>query len=399
MGMADPAETHAEGAGLSRPFRRWGLRLLGLAVVASTASFGLVRARPAESVRPQAAHAVPVVAATAGTGDLGAYETGLGTVTPLKTVTVRSRVDGELVSVAYREGQPVRGGELLAQIDPRPFQIQLLQAEGQLVKDEAALKNAKVDLERYKVLIEQDSIPRQQLDTQVATVDQAEATLESDRAAVESAKLNLTYSRIEAPISGVVGLRLVDPGNIVHASDSNGLLVITQQQPIAVVFTIAADHLPPIVQQTKAGKPLVVEAWDRDWKRKVATGSLLAIDNQIDPTTGTVRIKAQFPNDDSSLYPNQFVNARVLVDTLRQAVLVPTAALQRSPQSTYVYVVNKDHTVEIRNVEVQLTEGEDSAIRKGVSAGDLIVVDGVDKLQPGTPVTLSGEAGPRKPAP
>jgi multidrug efflux system membrane fusion protein len=338
-----------------------------------------------------------VVGATARAGDLAVYQTGLGTVTPVETVTVRSRVDGELVSVAYREGQFVHAGDVLAQIDPRPFQVQLLQAEGQLSKDEAALKNAKADLERYKLLIEQGLIPRQQLDTQVATVDQAEAATRSDRAQVESAKLNLTYSRIVAPISGIVGLRLVDPGNMVHASDPSGLLVITEQQPIAVVFTIAADHLQPVIQQVKAGHRLAVEAWDRDLKRKLATGSLLALDNQIDPTTGTVRIKALFPNDDFSLYPNQFVNARLLVDTVRRAVLVPTAALQRSPQSNYVYVVKPDATVEMRNVEVQLTEGDDSAIRKGVSPGDVVVIDGVDKLQPGTPVALAKEGGARRP--
>jgi multidrug efflux system membrane fusion protein len=312
-------------------------------------------------------------------------------------VTVRSRVDGELVSVAYREGQLVHAGDLLAQIDARPFHVQLLQAEGQLAKDEAALKNAKIDLDRYKVLFDQNLVPRQQLDAQVATADQLSAAIESDRAQVESAKLNLTYSRIVAPLSGIVGLRLVDPGNMVHASDANGLLVITEQQPIAVVFSIPADHLQPVIQQTKAGHRLVVEAWDRDLKRKLATGSLLAIDNQIDQTTGTVRIKALFPNDDLSLYPNQFVNARLLVDTVHRAVLVPTAALQRSPQSTYVYVVKPDATVEMRNVEVQLTEGDDSAIRKGVSPGDVVVVDGVDKLQPGTSVALAKEGSARRP--
>jgi len=377
--------------------RRWPW-LLALALVVAGLSWGLTRKAPtpAKSARTGALRGVPVVGATARRGDLGVYQSGLGTVTPLRTVTVRSRVDGELMSVAYREGQSVRAGSLLAQIDPRPFQVQLQQAEGQLAKDEATLGNAKLDLERYEALIAQGVIARQQLDTQAATAGQIEAALKSDRAQVESARLNLTYSRIVAPISGTVGLRLVDPGNMVHGSDANGLLVITEQQPIAIVFTIAADHLEPVVRQTKAGRSLVVEAWDRDMKRKLATGSLLAVDNQIDPTTGTVRIKASFSNDDFALYPNQFVNARLLVDTVRQAVLIPTAAIQRSPQSTYVYVVKPDGTVEMRDVEVQLTEGDDAAIRKGLSPGDVVVVDGVDKLQPGTPVSLAKEGGPRK---
>jgi multidrug efflux system membrane fusion protein len=395
--IVDPVDT---GEGPSRPrlvSRRWWLLLLALVAVGLAISLWVARASPAKTARPAGARAVPVVGATARRGDLGVYQAGLGTVTPLQTVTVRSRVDGELVSIAYREGQFVHAGDQLARIDPRPFEVQLLQAQAQLAKDEAALQNAKVDLERYKVLIEQDSVPRQQLDTQAATVDQFEAALKSDRAQVESAKLNLTYSRIVAPISGIVGLRLVDRGNMVHANDAGGLLVITQEQPISVVFTIAADHLEPVLKQTKAGNRLVVDAWDRDLKRKLATGSLLALDNQIDPSTGTVRIKALFPNDDLALFPNQFVNARLLVDTVRQAVLVPTAAIQRSPDSTYVYVVKSDGTVDLRNVEVQLTEGEDTAIRKGVSVGDVVVVDGVDKLQPGTPVALAKDGRTRKP--
>jgi len=400
--MADPVGDN-EATLRPRLAFRWRLRGRLVLAVAATVSLGLppaacTRAGDPKPGRPQGLRAVPVIAVTARRGDLGVYQAGLGTVTPLKTVTVRSRVDGELVQVAYREGQLVHAGDLLAQIDPRPFQVQLHQAEGQLAKDAAALKNAQVDLERYRILIEQDSIPRQQLDTQLATVDQIAAAIKSDQAQVESARLNLTYSRIVAPISGVVGLRQVDPGNMVHASDPNGLVVITQPQPITVVFTIAADRIQPVVQQTKAGAHLVVEAWDRDLKRKLAMGSLLAIDNQIDPTTGTVRIKALFPNEDSSLYPNQFVNARLLVDTLHGAVLVPTAAIQRSPQSSYVYAVKADGTVEMRDVDVQLSEGDDSAIRKGVSPGDVVVVDGVDKLQPGTLVVVAKDDGGRKPS-
>lgn len=385
----------------ARKRRRWWP--WALALIAVGAAFFLARGLRGQSANAKAAQstgprAIPVVGLAARVGDLGVYQTGLGTVTPVNTVTVRSRVDGQLIRVAYREGQFVHEGDLLAQIDPRPFEVQLHQADGQLAKDEAALANAKLDLERYRVLIAQDSVPKQQLDTQVATVNQNEATLKSDQAQVESAKLNLTYSRITAPISGIVGLRLVDPGNMVHASDPNGLCVITQEQPITVVFTIPADHLQPVLQQKKDGHQLVVEAWDRDLKNKLATGSLLAIDNQIDQTTGTVRIKALFPNEDYALYPNQFVNARLLVDTLHGATLISTAAIQRSPQSTFVYVVKQDSTVEMRTVEVQLTEGDDTAIRRGVSAGDVVVVDGVDKLQPGTKVALANGKGTRKPS-
>jgi multidrug efflux system membrane fusion protein len=395
--QADPAEGLFSASSTGKRHRRWPW-LVALSVVAVVAFLVLYRSllgqsNSARAGKQTAPRAVPVVGVTARVGDLGVYQNGLGTVTPIKTVTVHSRVDGELDSVAYREGQLVREGDLLAQLDPRPFEVQLHQAAAQLAKDEATLKNARIDLERYKVLIAQDSIPRQQLDTQSATVDQDEAAIKSDQAQIESARLNLTYGRITAPISGIVGLRLVDPGNIVHASDQNGLLVITQQQPIAVIFTIAADHLQAVLQQRKAGQELVVEAWDRDFKHKLATGSLLAIDNQIDQSTGTVRMKAQFPNDDYALYPNQFVNARLLVDTLRQTVLVPTAAIQRSPQSTYVYVVKPDSTVELRTVDLQLTEGDDTSVRKGLSSGEVVVVDGMDKLQPGTLVVLAKSGG------
>lgn len=401
-------ETEPAGGEMTSPRRGarrrwpWLLAVLGPALLVV---FVLTRARPGNGAgagkgagKGAASRGIPVVGLAARLGDLAVTQTGLGTVTPLATVTVRSRVDGQLMTVGYHEGQAVRQGDLLAEIDPRPFEVQLHQAEGQLAKDEAALQNAKVDLERYRVLMAEDSIPRQQLDTQAATVTQFEAALKSDRAQVESAKLNLTYSRITAPISGIVGLRLVDPGNMVHASDPNGLLVITQQQPIAVLFTIAADHLPAVLTQTKAGRRLTVEAWDRDLSEKLATGTLLAIDNQIDQSTGTVRLKALFPNEKMSLYPNQFVNARLLVDTLKGTVLIPTVALQRSPQSTYVYVVKPDSSVEMRTVEMGFMDGEDTSIRKGLAAGEVVVVDGVDKLQPGSKVTLSGGNGGRKKA-
>jgi membrane fusion protein, multidrug efflux system len=341
---------------------------------------------------------VPVLAAAAHTKDVGVYLTGLGTVAPLNTVTVKSRVDGQLLRIAFHEGQVVRAGELLAELDPRPFQVQLMQAEGQRAKDEAALQNARVDLARYQALIADDAIPRQQLDTQAATVAQFQAALKSDQAQIESAKLNLSYARVTAPTGGRVGLRQVDVGNIVHAGDPNGIVVITQLQPIDVMFTIPADHLPQVLPKVHAGQSLAVDAYDRDLKNKLSTGKLLAVDNQIDPTTGTVRLKAIFPNENEALFPNQFVNARLLVDTLRGAVVVPTAALQRSPQATYVYLVKPDHTVESRNVTVQLTEGEDATIASGLQPGDLVVIDGVDKLRPGmkVDVSMAGANAPRK---
>jgi membrane fusion protein, multidrug efflux system len=390
----------------SRPARHWWRWAAGLAVLAvviylvARPSSHPAAADRGKSASKNAPRAIPVTGAAARTGDLGVYLNGLGTVTALNTVTVRSRVDGQLVRVAFQEGQYVHQGDLLAEIDPRPFQVQLIQAQGQKAKDEATLKNARIDLERYRVLVEQDSISRQQLDTQAATVNQLEASLKSDDGQVESARLNLVYSRITAPISGIVGLRLVDVGNMVHAADANGLVVITQIQPITVVFTIPADQLPAVLHQMKAGRRLTVDAYDRDLKNKLATGSVLAIDNQIDATTGTVKIKAVFANDNRGLFANQFVNARLLVDTLKETVLVPTAAIQRSPQSTFVYVVKSDSTVDLRNVDVQLTEGDETSIRQGLKTGEVVVIDGVDKLQPGSKVALSMAAGgaPRRAA-
>ena len=386
----------AEAADSPRPDgrrRRWrwllGLAAVGLAGYAVLARETQGQAAGRKATAGSGARAIPVLAAAAVTRDVGVYLTGLGTAAALNTVTVRTRVDGQLNEVAFREGQLVHKGDLLAQVDPRPFQVQLVQAEGQKAKDEAALQDAQLDLQRYQRLVEQDSAPRQQLDAQVATVHQLEGTLKTDQGQIEAAKLNLVYCRIAAPTSGVVGLRLVDPGNIVHATDTNGLVVVTQVQPIAVVFTLPADQLPQVLQPMRAGQTLVVEAYDRDLKTKLATGTLLAVDNQIDPSTGTIRLKGVFPNQDHALFPNQFVNARLLVDTLRASVTVPAAAIQRSPQSTFVYVVKPDGTVELRNVEVQLAEGDQASIRRGVSPGEVVVIDGTDKLEPGARVAVS----------
>lgn len=343
-----------------------------------------------------AVRAVPVVATAARQGDLGIYLTGLGTVTAFNTVTVRTRVDGQLVRVAFKEGQVVRQGDLLAEIDPRPFQVQLAQAEGQLARDLAQLKNAKLDLERYKNLLEQDSVSKQQVDTQIALVNQLEGAIKSDQAQIDNAKLQLTYSRITSPISGRIGLRLVDQGNMVRANDANGLAVITQLQPIAVLFSIPQDDLPRVLKKMRAGQQLVVEAYNRNLTQKLATGTLLTIDNQIDPNTGTVRCKAVFSNEDETLFPNQFVNARLLVDTKRGAVIVPAAAIQRSPQATFVYVVKDDGTVDVRNVEVGPSEGDDVSVDSGLSPGEVVVIEGVDRVQRGMKVAARMVGGSSK---
>jgi multidrug efflux system membrane fusion protein len=338
---------------------------------------------------PNAGRPVPILAAPARTADVPVYLTGLGTVTPMASVTLRSRVDGQLLRVLFQEGQFVKAGQVLAEIDPRPFQVQLTQAEGQLAKDQAQLKNAQLDLERYRTLFAQDSIAKQQLDTQAALVRQFEGTIKADQGAVESARLQLSYSRVTAPIAGRIGLRQVDPGNIVRASDVNGLLVITQLQPVSVIFTIPEDAVSGVMRRLKSGEKLPVEGWDRADKTKLANGTLLTVDNQIDPATGTVKLRARFPNDDFALFPNQFVNARMLIDTLRDATVVPNAAVQRGTQGTYVYVVKPDNTVTVRPVKLGPAQGEVVAVESGITPGEQVVTDGADRLREGARVEVA----------
>ena len=374
------------------------LVLVGIAIAVSRSGQASEAAKAAAKARAQAA--IPVVVAEAKIGDFPVYLTGLGTVTPLATVTVHSRVDGELLSVAFREGQLVHEGEVLAEIDPRPFQVQLAQAEGQLAKDQAALVSAQLDLNRYRDLVAQGLIPQQQVDAQVSLVAQSEAAIKTDQGTIDAAKLNITYARITSPIAGRVGLRQVDPGNIVHATDTNGIVVITELDPIAVLFTLPEDSLQQVLARTRNGATLAVEAWDRDLKTHIANGKLLTVDNRIDPATGTVRLKAVFPNGDGTLFPNQFVNCRLLIQTLDKVVLVPSAAVQRTTKGPAIFVVGAEDKVALRSVDVPQQGDNSAVVARGVSAGELVVVDGVDKLQEGSKV-VARKAGsaPTSPRP
>lgn len=332
--------------------------------------------------------ATPVQVATIRQGDMDIVLNALGTITANNTVTVHSRVDGQLVRVAFREGQMVKADDLLAQIDARPLQVQYEQMLGQQARDEAQLVNAQVDLNRYQGLLAQDSIAKQQVDAQAALVRQYQGTVKADKAQVDNAALQLSYATITAPISGRLGLRQVDVGNMVHASDANGLVVITQTQPITAIFPLASDNLPAVMAQIQAGKKLSVEAYDRGDTTKLASGTLLTVDNQIDTTTGTVKFKAEFPNLDNALFPNQFVNIHLKVETRHNVILAPVAAIQRGTPGTFVYVVTPARTVEVRVVSLGPTSGDTVAISKGLQAGEQVVIDGADKLRQGAKVEV-----------
>jgi len=347
-------------------------------------------------------HNIPVAAAAAYEGDMPVYLEGLGTVTAFNTVTVKTRIDGQLTSVNFKEGQFVREGDVLAEIDPRPYQVALdaangtlAQAQGNLAKDQAALKDAQVNYVRDQQLFKDQIIARQQLDTQLATADETRGSIQADQAAIAaaqaaiaSAKLNLVYTNITSPISGRIGLRQVDSGNMVHAADTNGIAVITQLQPIAVLFSIPEDQLPPVLKKLREGAKLRAQAYDRDNRQMLAEGTLLTVDNQIDPTTGTSRLKAVFPNADYALFPNQFVNVRLWLETQRGAIIIPAVAIQRGPTGTFVYVVQGDGTVAVRPVKLGLANGNDISIADGLQTGENVVVDGAEKLTEGMKVTV-----------
>jgi membrane fusion protein, multidrug efflux system len=350
--------------------------------------------QPSAARNQQAAPTQSVGAATIGRGDIRVIVNALGTVTPIATVTVQTQIDGQLLQVGYTEGQIVKQGDFLAQIDPRPYQLLQAQYEGQLARDQGLLAQARVDLARYQKLAEQNSIARQQYEDQIYIVQQDEGTVKLDQAQVDQQKLNVIYCHIVSPVTGRVGLRLIDPGNYVQTTNNTGLAVVTQLQPITVVFPIPEDDLPDIVPGLNAGGTFEVEAYDRANVKLLATGRVIALDSLIDTTTGTVKVRAQFDNPDFLLFPNQFVNAQLLVKTLNNVVTVPTAAIQQGAPGNYVYIVNADDTVSVRPIKIGPTDGPMAQVTSGLSGGERVVVDGLDRLRDGARVTIPGAASP-----
>ena len=343
---------------------------------------------------PNGRNAAPmsIVPETVTKGDINVNINALGTVTSLATVTIRSQISGYLQKVVFTEGDEVKKGDLIAQIDPRPYEATLAQANGNLARDQALLKGAQVDLARYQGLAAQNAVPRQTLDTQVALVAQDQGTVEADKAAVKSAEVNLQYTRILSPLDGRVGLRQVDQGNYVTPGDANGLVVITQLKPISVLFTVPEDNLQAISKRLQAGAGLPSAAFDRSGSKKIADGTLQTFDSQIDPTTGTIKLRAQFPNETEALYPNQFVNIQLLLDTHKGVTIMPTAGVQRGVPGTFVYLVNADNTVSVRKIDLGVTDGDHVEVRSGLQPGDKIVVDGADKLRDGAKINVRAEA-------
>jgi multidrug efflux system membrane fusion protein len=369
--------------------RKWVWALVVVLILGAGAYYYVRQSklRSSTAQAEPAPRAVPISIATVRKGDIGVYINALGAVTPVYTDTITSRVQGEIVNVYYREGQLVHKGDPLLDIDARPYQAALTQVEGQLAHDQALLNEAKIDLSRYQSAFAQNAIAKQQVDDQEQTVLQYEGTVKNDQGMVDNAKVNLVYTHITSPIEGRVGLRLVDPGNIVQANSTTALVVVTQLQPITVVFSVAEDYLPQIQQQLRKGNRMEVDAFDRDQTKKIASGTLLTLDNQIDPTTGTIKLKAIFPNQDGALFANQFVNARLLVDTTQNAVLIPTAAVQRNAQGAFVYVIKPDQTASIQTITVGTTDGDMAAVQ-GLQANQTIATKGFEKLQDGVKVAV-----------
>jgi multidrug efflux system membrane fusion protein len=372
---------------------RWVLILVGVGVLGA-AAFGLrarAKASAAAAAAPPPDRVIPVAVATVTQKDVAIWLEGLGNATPIATVNVKTLVDGRLDTVGFKEGQLIHRGDLLAQVDPRPFQIALHSAEAALARDSAQLRDARLNLDRYRTLRGQNLIAQQQVDDQQALADQYEATTHSDQATIESAKLNIDYSHITSPIDGVTGVRLVDPGNIVHAADQGFIVVITQLDPMAVLFNLPEDDLPRVQTELARG-PIAVQAYSRDGQTKLATGQLALIDNEVNQATATIRLKALFPNKDRSLWPSEFVKARLLLSTTKDSIVVPATVVQRGPNGTFAYVVAQDNTVSVRPVEVLSTQGDEAVISKGLQPGERVVSDGQNQLRPGAKIQ------PRTPA-